>query len=168
MMFSADSESGLGGLLFTKPVFHRSSSVLDLRYSGPPGFKNAHGWAGRMGKCERNDPSHGRRIRLAVGRNTQGLEMAVSVLAVARDLAIIAIHDPSNCLRPCYIIPETDGRIGHVRTWGNSEGEIGRRPEVGYLGEEIGDNAASFAQARLGYRGALTSSSNEDVGSAEA
>ena len=53
------------------------------------------------GKRERNDPSHGRRIRLAVGRNTQGLEMAVSVLAVARDLAIIAIHDPSNCLRPC-------------------------------------------------------------------
>jgi hypothetical protein len=35
MMFSADS---VGGLLFQSSVFHRSSSVLDLRYSGPPGF----------------------------------------------------------------------------------------------------------------------------------
>ena len=42
------------------------------------------------------------------------------------------------------------GTLGHRETLKGKSGEIWRHSEGGHFGEEIGDNAASFALARLG------------------
>jgi hypothetical protein len=41
----------------------------------------------------RNDPSHGRQIRLVVVQEQARFEAVVSVLAVARDLVVVAASD---------------------------------------------------------------------------
>lgn len=107
-------------LFFPRPSSSKFWALTIRLDSGPPGFeKKARGAGERNGAVtgqpcqtqveERNDPSHGRQIRLAVGRNTQGLERVVSDLAVARDLAIIAASDAihASTTRSKPIPPET-------------------------------------------------------------
>lgn len=92
---------------FSTSLFCSGPSLLD---SGLPGFEKARGAAERdgsvtgqpcPGRWERNDPSHGHQIRLAVGRNMQGLERVVSDLAVARDLC----HHRRQRCDPCLHTP---------------------------------------------------------------
>lgn len=56
-----------------------------------------------QGNEGRNDPSHGRQIRLVVCRNRARFGMVVSVLAVARDLVVVAASDAIHALK----VPET-------------------------------------------------------------